>query len=946
MKKKVLIGFLSLSLALQPAAVCMAGTNVVAETAAQERSATVAEDEVTGKNEEKSSDDTKKTAAETENTDSSDTVTDVPETSETKEAEDNSGEKDSAEMPGASESEKTDKTPEESEMEISSENTGDSSVPAGQPEQDAEEAVTVDKDEETASSDIAVQTAQKTYQVSSTISATLLDGMLTVSGAGAMPDYTGTSQIPWYNEKNEITKIVISEGITQIGSRNFLYCVNVTEVSLPNTLKVVGEAAFYQNSGLTEITIPDQVTQIKAGAFTNCYNLSSIHPGKQIKTIEQYAFQSTAVVKWQIPASVTEFDTLAFFGDTKLEELNVEAGNKNYASQSGVLYSADKKELLYYPLGKTASTYTIPNGTTKIGSSAFLYNQHLKNITIPKTVTSIEDWAFSNSALETLTVPDSVTSLGYGIASDCTSLRTAVIGNGVTKLEYSTFSDCTSLTKVTLGKNIKELYNRAFYGCSALTSVNLPENLETIRVYAFADCTALKTLTIPETVKEIEAEAFYNCTNLQVTYPSGLTRMEDGSYRYIQKLYYSGTYHYADAWQVLEIVNKERASAGLSALKMDQDLLNGAMQRAAETYLDFSHTRPSGQSCTTAAPGKAWGENIAAGNSTAAATMKQWMNSSGHRANILNSSYTSIGIGCFEKNGRKFWVQLFGQTTPGNVSKPADKKVTATISIEPGTYAGSVTLSWTDYGTATVQAGKTRTLRVGIKNLGWPYMTSYPDPGSFTWTSSNPKVATVDKNGNVKGISKGSATITVTGGGFSKSVTVAVNGSGNASYDNTATFDLKNFTLKVKKSYKLHVQNLSSGVKVKSWKSSNTKVAKVSTSGKVTAQKKTGKVTITATLSNGKKVSTTVKVQKGDVKTTKLTVTSPKTLNLKVKKTAQIKAVRTPVTCTQSLKYSSSNKKIATVNSKGKITAKKAGKATITVKSGSKKVKITVKVTK
>ena len=125
----------------------------------------------------------------------------------------------------------------------------------------------------------------------------------------------------------------------------------------------------------------------------------------------------------------------------------------------------------------------------------------------------------------------------------------------------------------------------------------------------------------------------------------------------METLYYSGNYHYADAYRVLDIVNQERGKEGLAPLAMDESLLESAMLRAVETCLDFSHTRPTGQDCFTA-NAKASGENIAAGSTSATGAMNQWMNSAGHRTNILNENYQYLGVGAAE-NGVLYWSQMF-----------------------------------------------------------------------------------------------------------------------------------------------------------------------------------------------------------------------------------------------------------------------------------------------
>ena len=114
------------------------------------------------------------------------------------------------------------------------------------------------------------------------------------------------------------------------------------------------------------------------------------------------------------------------------------------------------------------------------------------------------------------------------------------------------------------------------------------------------------------------------------------------------------------AQEVLSMVNEERAAAGLNALTMDDSLNAAACVRAREIVTSFSHTRPDGSSFSTVASG-AYGENIAKGQQSAARVMAAWMSSSGHRANILNSRWSTIGICAYEYNGVMYWVQLFGR---------------------------------------------------------------------------------------------------------------------------------------------------------------------------------------------------------------------------------------------------------------------------------------------
>lgn len=218
----------------------------------------------------------------------------------------------------------------------------------------------------------------------------------------------------------------------------------------------------------------------------------------------------------------------------------------------------------------------------------------------------------------------------------------------------------------------------------------------------------------------------------------------------------SGNKSYTKAYEVLEIVNEERAAQGLNSLKMDKDLLEAAMLRSAEISFYFSHTRTNGTDCFTASS-KAYGENIAAGSTTVVGVMDQWMNSQGHKENILRGSFTTIGIGCFTTNGITYWVQMFG-TASADVpsSQPADGTEKVTIEIEKQ-MAGFESVSNLD---SSVSVGQTTTIKLGTTNRGWDYAYFVADSDSFDWNSSNSNVATVDAKGNVTMKAAGSSTIT------------------------------------------------------------------------------------------------------------------------------------------------------------------------------------------
>lgn len=125
------------------------------------------------------------------------------------------------------------------------------------------------------------------------------------------------------------------------------------------------------------------------------------------------------------------------------------------------------------------------------------------------------------------------------------------------------------------------------------------------------------------------------------------------------------------AQQVLALVNEERRKVGVAPLTLSAELQSAAAIRAEEITQKFSHTRPDGTNFQTILPNSRYyiaGENIAAGNSTAAKVVQQWMNSPGHRANILRSEYTELGVGYVYKENSEYmhyWVQIFRRPRSG-----------------------------------------------------------------------------------------------------------------------------------------------------------------------------------------------------------------------------------------------------------------------------------------
>lgn len=157
----------------------------------------------------------------------------------------------------------------------------------------------------------------------------------------------------------------------------------------------------------------------------------------------------------------------------------------------------------------------LPEGITSIASNSFAGLSSVKSITIPSTVTTIDNYAFKNcTGLESIQLPSGLTTLGVGVFSGCSSLKSITIPAGVTVLPDSAFEGCSSLTTAMLSDDLVSIGSSAFKGCSKLTSYSMPHSVKTIGDYAFENCSSLTTLIISAATTSIGDGVVDGCTKM------------------------------------------------------------------------------------------------------------------------------------------------------------------------------------------------------------------------------------------------------------------------------------------------------------------------------------------------------------------------------------------------------------------------------------------------
>lgn len=306
-----------------------------------------------------------------------------------------------------------------------------------------------------------------------------------------------------------LTSVTIPNSVTEIGSSAFYGCTGLTSVTIPNSVTKIGEGVFIRCTSLTSVAIPNSLRHISENSFSYCSSLASVTIPNSVTSIGNSAFSwCSSLTSVTIPNSVTSIGDEAFYICSSLNSVTIPNSVTSIGTNafSNTPWDDNLPDGLIYA-GLVAYKYkgSMPNGTsieinegTKgIAGGCFSYCRLLASVTIPNSVISIGNKAFSNcTSLISVIIPNSVTSIGSNAFSGCTGLASVSISNSVTSISDYTFKGCTSLASVIIPYSVTSIGYAAFSGCTGLTSITIPNSVASIDYYAFASCSGLTSMTL------------------------------------------------------------------------------------------------------------------------------------------------------------------------------------------------------------------------------------------------------------------------------------------------------------------------------------------------------------------------------------------------------------------------------------------------------------------
>ena len=589
-------------------------------------------------------------------------------------------------------------------------------------------------------------------------------------------------------------------------------CSSLNSVSFAEGITSILSHLFENCNGLREISIPDSVTEIGEKAFKNCRNLASVSLGNNLDSIYESAFESTAISTLSLPNRLTRLDRKAFANCTNLQHVSIPAtlttttygtisddwnGPFNGCSSLNSVSFAEGITSILSHLFENCNgirEIKIPDGVALIGENAFK-NSTLTSIDIPGSVTSIESKAFNSCAnLISIKLPDSVTAMGTAVFEGCSNLTDVTLPGTRMNIMADTFKNCTSLKKIVLPETVQYIRSGAFSNCIALKEIVWSKAPELIDSNAFYNCDAITEMDIPATVTSVGYQAFYDCDGLtKITIPDSVTSLGDSVFYDCDALtdvklgagittIPASAFRHCDALEQLTVPRRVTAikdnafkdSVKFSSITIPRSVTS--ISANAFSYLD---------KLTIYGVAGTYAETFANTNSIEFVDRQVSATSASLDQTALTLNKGASGQLTLTVTPEDFTDEVVWKSSDTAVVTVSDTGLvkavgvgTATIKVSVGKASASckvtvlqpVTSISLNRSSLTMEATDTFQLQASV------YPSNAADQ-RVQWTSSDPAVASVDENGLVTALKKGTTTVTAAaldGSGVTRTCQVTV----------------------------------------------------------------------------------------------------------------------------------------------------------------------------
>ena len=323
----------------------------------------------------------------------------------------------------------------------------------------------------------------------------LKDGVLTISGTGAMTFFANEYEVPWFSLRSSIISVIIEDGVTIIGDCAFKGHTDLTSVTIGNSVSRIRQSAFEGCTGLSAVIIPNSVEYIDSWTFGDCTGLNSVTFGSSVIAIGASAFDGCANLNSLIlPASVSSIADFAFSDCSKLANITCKATTPP-ACGVNVFNNVDNAIPVYVP---SEATYAYKLAT------GWNYFTNIQAMSDEGVTWSLNDGVLTISG--TGPMDDYSGKAAIPWYTERNSIVSVIIEDGVTSIGKHAFNECKNIASVQIAQTITGIGNYAFRKCAALTSLTIPAAVKSIGKQAFLDCSGLTEITceaaIPPTLND------------------------------------------------------------------------------------------------------------------------------------------------------------------------------------------------------------------------------------------------------------------------------------------------------------------------------------------------------------------------------------------------------------------------------------------------------------